>query len=277
MLDRAKAGTGAAGWEVHLSTGFLDEGVLVSAGQPLFLPQLLSLVLPRWVKQQCEFAKQAQNPEEGPKLDLGFKEGQTIKINIAVSPTFTWLCGSPPSPKPPIPTAFPAQSIHVGRIDPAASPRGRFTLGHQASASMAFQVEQSLYKWDCKKAGETTTRACPRAGTAGGKGMAHSAGTQGRLSGSSDLRVGRHEGAEGIQYQHWCFQPACWSGSRESSALSQAVLASYLHKEGWEHSGLEGNKEDARSLGQLLLVVLSWLLESSSCVAMHTASPASSC
>uniref|UniRef100_A0A8C0JU03 NECAP endocytosis associated 2 n=1 Tax=Canis lupus dingo TaxID=286419 RepID=A0A8C0JU03_CANLU len=37
----------------------------------------------RWVKQQCEFAKQAQNPDQGPKLDLGFKEGQTIKLNIA--------------------------------------------------------------------------------------------------------------------------------------------------------------------------------------------------
>ncbi|EGW14819.1 adaptin ear-binding coat-associated protein 2 [Cricetulus griseus] len=37
----------------------------------------------KWVKQQSEFAKQAQNPDEGPKLDLGFKEGQTIKINIA--------------------------------------------------------------------------------------------------------------------------------------------------------------------------------------------------
>uniref|UniRef100_A0A8C9DAE8 NECAP endocytosis associated 2 n=1 Tax=Panthera leo TaxID=9689 RepID=A0A8C9DAE8_PANLE len=37
----------------------------------------------RWVKQQCEFAKQAQNPDLGPKLDLGFKEGQTIKLNIA--------------------------------------------------------------------------------------------------------------------------------------------------------------------------------------------------
>uniref|UniRef100_A0A8C6H5Z6 NECAP PHear domain-containing protein n=1 Tax=Mus spicilegus TaxID=10103 RepID=A0A8C6H5Z6_MUSSI len=39
----------------------------------------------KWVKQQCEFAKQAQNPDEGPKLDLGFKDGQTIKINIALA------------------------------------------------------------------------------------------------------------------------------------------------------------------------------------------------
>ncbi|XP_053307923.1 adaptin ear-binding coat-associated protein 2 [Spea bombifrons] len=37
----------------------------------------------KWVKQQTEFAKQAQNPDSGPKLDLGFKEGQTIKLNIA--------------------------------------------------------------------------------------------------------------------------------------------------------------------------------------------------
>eukprot|EP00069_Balaena_mysticetus_P013352 bmy_08218T0 len=37
----------------------------------------------RWVKQQCEFAKQAENPDQGPKLDLSFKEGQTIKLNIA--------------------------------------------------------------------------------------------------------------------------------------------------------------------------------------------------
>lgn len=50
------------------------------------LPRLC-LFLPRWVKQQCEFAKQAQNPDQGPKLDLGFKEGQTIKLNIAVSTT----------------------------------------------------------------------------------------------------------------------------------------------------------------------------------------------
>uniref|UniRef100_A0A4W2GYJ8 NECAP endocytosis associated 2 n=1 Tax=Bos indicus x Bos taurus TaxID=30522 RepID=A0A4W2GYJ8_BOBOX len=38
----------------------------------------------KWVKQQCEFAKQAQNPDQGPKLDLSFKEGQTIKLNIAL-------------------------------------------------------------------------------------------------------------------------------------------------------------------------------------------------
>ncbi|XP_055515096.1 adaptin ear-binding coat-associated protein 2-like [Leucoraja erinacea] len=36
----------------------------------------------KWVKQQTELAKQAENPDSGPKLDLGFKDGQTIKLNI---------------------------------------------------------------------------------------------------------------------------------------------------------------------------------------------------
>ncbi|KAK2095761.1 Adaptin ear-binding coat-associated protein 2 [Saguinus oedipus] len=37
----------------------------------------------KWVKQQYEFAKQAQNPDQSPRLDLGFKEGRTIKLDIA--------------------------------------------------------------------------------------------------------------------------------------------------------------------------------------------------
>ncbi|KAF1655701.1 Adaptin ear-binding coat-associated protein 2, partial [Eudyptes chrysocome] len=37
----------------------------------------------KWVRQQSELARQAENPDQGPKLDLGFKEGQTIKLNIA--------------------------------------------------------------------------------------------------------------------------------------------------------------------------------------------------
>ncbi|XP_030633426.1 adaptin ear-binding coat-associated protein 2 [Chanos chanos] len=36
----------------------------------------------KWVKQESELAKQEANFSAGPKLDLGFKEGQTIKINI---------------------------------------------------------------------------------------------------------------------------------------------------------------------------------------------------
>ncbi|XP_025909444.1 adaptin ear-binding coat-associated protein 2 [Nothoprocta perdicaria] len=37
----------------------------------------------KWVRQQGELARQAQSLEEGPALDLGFKEGQTITLNIA--------------------------------------------------------------------------------------------------------------------------------------------------------------------------------------------------
>lgn len=36
------------------------------------------------MKQENEFTKQAQAPDTTPKLDLGFKEGQTITLNIGV-------------------------------------------------------------------------------------------------------------------------------------------------------------------------------------------------
>ncbi|XP_030249515.1 adaptin ear-binding coat-associated protein 1-like isoform X2 [Sparus aurata] len=39
----------------------------------------------KWVKQEDELKKQAQAPDLTPKLDLGFKEGQTITLNIGQS------------------------------------------------------------------------------------------------------------------------------------------------------------------------------------------------
>lgn len=41
----------------------------------------------RWVKQENEISKNAQLGDSGPKLDLGFKEGQTITLNIGVKKT----------------------------------------------------------------------------------------------------------------------------------------------------------------------------------------------
>lgn len=52
-----------------------------------FLPQGLmsSSLLFRWVKQETEISKESEEADTRPKLDLGFKEGQTIKLNIGVS------------------------------------------------------------------------------------------------------------------------------------------------------------------------------------------------
>ncbi|XP_031424443.2 adaptin ear-binding coat-associated protein 2 isoform X2 [Clupea harengus] len=36
----------------------------------------------KWVKQESDLAKEEANPTPVPKLDLGFKDGQTIKISI---------------------------------------------------------------------------------------------------------------------------------------------------------------------------------------------------
>lgn len=38
----------------------------------------------RWVKQETEISKETMEADTRPKLDLGFKEGQTIKLNIGV-------------------------------------------------------------------------------------------------------------------------------------------------------------------------------------------------
>ncbi|XP_008114115.1 adaptin ear-binding coat-associated protein 1 isoform X1 [Anolis carolinensis] len=41
----------------------------------------------KWVKQESEISKESQETDNRPKLDLGFKEGQTIKLNIGNMPT----------------------------------------------------------------------------------------------------------------------------------------------------------------------------------------------
>ncbi|KAF2974960.1 hypothetical protein EK904_007053 [Melospiza melodia maxima] len=38
----------------------------------------------KWVKQETEISKESQEADTRPKLDLGFKEGQTIKLNIGI-------------------------------------------------------------------------------------------------------------------------------------------------------------------------------------------------
>lgn len=38
----------------------------------------------RWVKQETDISRESQELDSRPKLDLGFKEGQTIKLNIGV-------------------------------------------------------------------------------------------------------------------------------------------------------------------------------------------------
>lgn len=51
----------------------------------------------KWVKQETEISKESQETDNRPKLDLGFKEGQTIKLNIGNMPTKK---GGPAKPRP---------------------------------------------------------------------------------------------------------------------------------------------------------------------------------
>ncbi|KAG9482745.1 hypothetical protein GDO78_011402, partial [Eleutherodactylus coqui] len=94
----------------------------------------------KWVKQQTEFAKQAQNPDTTPKLDLGFKEGQTIKINIA---NMKKKEGVPVAAKPrPLssgPSLLPpppgTKASHQSTSQPAADPGLLFDFGSFSSST----------------------------------------------------------------------------------------------------------------------------------------------
>jgi len=46
-------------------------------------------LLSRWIKQSEKIAAEAEQPDLTPKLDLSFKEGQTIHINLGVSIVFS--------------------------------------------------------------------------------------------------------------------------------------------------------------------------------------------
>ncbi|CAI5783077.1 ear-binding coat-associated 2 isoform X1 [Podarcis lilfordi] len=127
----------------------------------------------KWVKQQSELAKQALNPDQGPKLDLGFKEGQTIKLNIAnvkkkdgsssaSRPRATGSGGPSLIPPPPggkasltgeqLPSAveadvsipWPPPQASNSTAEAAADIWGDFT---KASGSASGQAQQSSTSW----------------------------------------------------------------------------------------------------------------------------------
>lgn len=126
----------------------------VDAGQLVLSSPVSSS--PRWVKQQFEFAKQAQNPDQGPKLDLGFKEGQTIKLNIAVSPNPAWLywprsddtCGHHTAPSPePIPLS------QFSPVSPADAHCASYYMGVKERALLSSRVEMGKSRCDYNMAG----------------------------------------------------------------------------------------------------------------------------
>uniref|UniRef100_A0A2K5R1N6 NECAP PHear domain-containing protein n=1 Tax=Cebus imitator TaxID=2715852 RepID=A0A2K5R1N6_CEBIM len=98
----------------------------------------------KWVKEQCEFAKQAQNPDQSPNLDLEFKEGQAIKLNIAnmkkegaariSEPRLPW--GDPSSSQPAVaPTSGGASVPWPQPKPPTAAIWGDFTKSTGSTSS----------------------------------------------------------------------------------------------------------------------------------------------
>lgn len=114
----------------------------MKAGQLASSSPFPSCSLPRWVKQQCEFAKQAENPDQGPKLDLSFKEGQTIKLNIAVSPPLTWLSRPPHQAQPRAHHSFlTVQHMFIEQL-----PGARYCAGGERKDSAVIELRVEL-RW----------------------------------------------------------------------------------------------------------------------------------
>ncbi|CAL8338594.1 unnamed protein product [Merluccius merluccius] len=116
----------------------------------------------KWVKQESELAKQEASQSVAPPLDLGFKEGQTIKISIGnikkkdaggakSRPMAGGLLPPPPGAKTGSPQSLPVTQpntvesslLDFGSLAPAAQPTpdiwGDFTSAPDGSSKDAVQ------------------------------------------------------------------------------------------------------------------------------------------
>ncbi|TFK13844.1 transcription factor HIVEP3 [Platysternon megacephalum] len=98
----------------------------------------------KWVKQQSEFAKQALNPDQGPKLDLGFKEGQTIKLNIANMKKKEGAAGNS-KPRPGALSLLPPPP--AGRASALIPPPGEQLPSYPADSQPTSAANTGLCSW----------------------------------------------------------------------------------------------------------------------------------
>ncbi|XP_017542363.1 adaptin ear-binding coat-associated protein 2 [Pygocentrus nattereri] len=130
----------------------------------------------KWVKQESELAKQEANQSAAPKLDLGFKEGQTIKISLGnikkkdaaagarSRPGASGLLPPPPGSKggilPPPGTLQPSQSPPAAA---SAQPNTGLLLDFGASSAAPTQPSQDMWG-DFTAAGSGTTQEAVKPG-----------------------------------------------------------------------------------------------------------------
>ena len=74
--------------KVHKTFKWMSSFSVFYSQQRSFIPEVVSFLFSRHLRQEKEAEKSIKELEKGPKLDLGFKEGQTIRINISVSASY---------------------------------------------------------------------------------------------------------------------------------------------------------------------------------------------
>ncbi|XP_059770567.1 adaptin ear-binding coat-associated protein 2 [Balaenoptera ricei] len=136
----------------------------------------------KWVKQQCEFARQAENPDQGPKLDLSFKEGQTIKLNIANMKKKEGAAGTPRArpastgglsllPPPPggktstlIPPPGEQLSVGASIVQPAVAPSSGGATVSWPQPKPAATATADIWGDFSKSTGSTSSQTQPGTG-----------------------------------------------------------------------------------------------------------------
>ncbi|XP_048786598.1 adaptin ear-binding coat-associated protein 1 [Lagopus muta] len=106
----------------------------------------------KWVKQETEISKETMEADTRPKLDLGFKEGQTIKLNIgnmttkkggAAKPRVSGSGGLSLLPPPPggkiaVPSIPPASSTSIANH---VSPPPMLKSSNMSSADILLDLD----------------------------------------------------------------------------------------------------------------------------------------
>ncbi|CAM4662918.1 unnamed protein product [Leuciscus chuanchicus] len=106
----------------------------------------------KWVKQESEFARQEATQDSVPKLDLGFKEGQTIKINIgnikkkeSSGPVKSRAVGGLLPPPPGVKASAPVPPLAVQQTIPVAPPSTATLLDIGDSAPAMAPPSQDMW------------------------------------------------------------------------------------------------------------------------------------
>uniref|UniRef100_A0A8C6Z6U2 Adaptin ear-binding coat-associated protein 1 n=1 Tax=Nothoprocta perdicaria TaxID=30464 RepID=A0A8C6Z6U2_NOTPE len=113
----------------------------------------------KWVKQETEISKESQEADTRPKLDLGFKEGQTIKLNIGNMATKKGGAAKPRAPGSGGLSLLPPPPGGKIAAPPVPSPSSSAAANHVTPAPAQNSSSSSRAGKGCRRAGKRDVTA----------------------------------------------------------------------------------------------------------------------